>query len=82
MLLIFKSAVAFFFLFFLHGTSIGNGQQGISYNGLGLCAVWDFKAQKFSLAQKFNRNPNVQFSTSAQIAQNPCYGQLLLGFSN
>ena len=28
----FKSAVAFFFLFFLHGTSIGNGQQGISYN--------------------------------------------------
>jgi len=32
MLLIFKSAVAFFFLFFLHGTSIGNGQQGISYN--------------------------------------------------
>jgi len=31
---IFKSAVAFFFLFFLHGTSIGNGQQGISYNVL------------------------------------------------
>jgi hypothetical protein len=28
----FKSAVAFFFLFFLHGTSIGNGQQGISAN--------------------------------------------------
>jgi hypothetical protein len=27
-----KSAVAFFFLFFLHGTSIENGQQGISYN--------------------------------------------------
>ena len=32
----FKSAVAFFFLFFLHGTSIGNGQQGISYNGSGI----------------------------------------------
>jgi len=31
--MIFKSAVAFFFLFFLYGTSIGNGQQGISYNG-------------------------------------------------
>jgi len=31
---IFKSAMAFFFLFFLHGFSIGNGQQGISYNGL------------------------------------------------
>lgn len=28
----FKSAVAFFFLFLLHGTPIGNGQQGISYN--------------------------------------------------
>ena len=28
----FKSAAGFFFLFFLHGTSIGNGQQGISYN--------------------------------------------------
>ena len=35
----FKSAVAFFFLFFLHGFSIGNGQQGISYNGLWLGAV-------------------------------------------
>jgi len=28
----FKSAVAFFFLFFLHEISIGNGQQGISHN--------------------------------------------------
>ena len=27
-----KSAVDFFFLFFLHGFSIGNGQKGISYN--------------------------------------------------
>jgi len=33
----FKSAVAFFFLFFLHVTSIGNGLQGISYNVSGLC---------------------------------------------
>jgi hypothetical protein len=32
-----KSALAFFFLFFLHETSIGNGQQGISYNG---SAAW------------------------------------------
>jgi len=31
-----KSAVAFFFLFFLHGTSIGTRQQGISYNGSGI----------------------------------------------
>jgi hypothetical protein len=30
--MIFKSAVAFFFLFFLHGFSIGTRQQGISYN--------------------------------------------------
>jgi len=34
-----KSAVAFFFLFFLHGFSIGNGQQGISYNGTQIKAV-------------------------------------------
>jgi hypothetical protein len=34
MILFKKSAVAFFFLFFLHGTLIGNGQQGISYNYL------------------------------------------------
>jgi hypothetical protein len=33
MFIVIKCAVAFFFLFFLHGTSIGNGQQGISYNG-------------------------------------------------
>lgn len=33
----FKCAVAFFFLFFLHETSIVNGQQGISYNGTWLC---------------------------------------------
>jgi hypothetical protein len=29
---IFKSALAFFFLFFLNGTSIVTRQQGISYN--------------------------------------------------
>jgi len=45
MLLISKSAVAFFFLFFLHGTSIGNGQQGISYNVLQLTEVGDYEAQ-------------------------------------
>jgi hypothetical protein len=37
-----KSAVAFFFLFFLHGTSIGNGKQGISYNVLQLPEGRDF----------------------------------------
>jgi len=35
-----KSAVAFFFLFFLHGSSIGNGQQGISYNGGHITLGW------------------------------------------
>jgi len=39
MLLISNSAVVFFFLFFLHGFSIGNGQQGISYNVFGLGEV-------------------------------------------
>jgi hypothetical protein len=34
--------VAFFFLFFLHGTSIGNGKQGISYNVLQLPEGRDF----------------------------------------
>ena len=33
LIVIFYSAGAFFFLFFLHGFSIGNGKQGISYNG-------------------------------------------------
>ena len=28
----YKKCGGFFFLFFLHGFSIGNGQQGISYN--------------------------------------------------
>ena len=41
----FKSAVAFFFLFFLHGTSIGNGQQGISYNVFGLGEVAEPEAK-------------------------------------
>ncbi len=39
----FKSAVAFFFLFFLHGTSIGNGQQGISYNVLQIADVGELE---------------------------------------
>lgn len=37
-----KSALAFFFLFFLHGTSFGSGQQGITHNGLQICEGWDF----------------------------------------
>ena len=40
-----KCAVAFFFLFFLHGTSIGNGQQGISYNVYGFVQVGKFSTE-------------------------------------
>ena len=57
----FKSAVAFFFLFFLHGTSIGNGQQGISYNRLGLCVV------------ALSRNLKLTTTLDRAITQNPCY---------
>ena len=39
LIVILYSAVAFFFLFFLHGTSIGNGQQGITHNGHGYTSV-------------------------------------------
>ncbi len=56
--------------------SVGNIRSvsvGITANGRQLGEEAEIKAQMFSLAQKFNRNSNVQFSTSAQIAQNPCY---------
>ena len=46
MILFKKCAVAFFFLFFLNGTSIENGQQGISYNVKRLCVRWGFPALK------------------------------------
>ena len=51
----FKSAVGFFFLFFLHGTSIVNGQQGISYNGSGIAEGMDLEAESFKLEQMPNR---------------------------
>jgi len=35
--------MAFFFLFFLHGTSIRNGQQGITHNVLQLTEVAAYK---------------------------------------
>jgi hypothetical protein len=67
-----KSAVAFFFLFFLHGTSIGNCQQGISYNVLQLGEVADLEALTFNLALMFIRNPNVQLTTTPAITPNRC----------
>jgi len=45
MILFKKCAVAFFFLFFLHGISIGTRQQGISYNGFGLGEVAEPNAE-------------------------------------
>jgi len=69
----FKSAVAFFF--FLHGISIGNGQQGISYNVKVLCVCGGLVAPTVGTAQKPNRITAVDLSTSAAITQNTCYAQ-------
>jgi hypothetical protein len=52
-----KSAMNFLFLFFLHGTSIGNGQQGISYNVLWL-GVCYFALQILQALDKINRQNN------------------------
>jgi hypothetical protein len=52
-----KSAMNFLFLFFLHGTSIGNGQQGISYNVLWL-GVCYFAWQILQALDKINRQNN------------------------
>ena len=39
-----------------------------------LCTVGDFGNESFNPPQKPNRSANVQFTTSAPIAQNTCYG--------
>jgi len=57
-----KSAVAVFFLFFLHGFSIWNGQQGISYNVFGLGEV---AFVRWLVCRK-------------AILPNPCYPQFFL----
>jgi len=46
--MVIKKCGGFFFLFFLHGFSIENGQQGISYNGLRLCAGGALKHEIFN----------------------------------
>ena len=58
MYLLFKSAVAFFFLFFLHGISFGTRQQGISYNGSRLGEVGDLKAQSLKLLLMLIKSTN------------------------
>ena len=45
----------------------------ITANGLQLGEVAEIEAQMFSLAQKFIRIPNVQFSTEPAILPNCCY---------
>jgi len=55
--MVIKKCVSFFFLFFLHGTSIGKRQQGISYNGLRL-GVCYFALQIFRALDKINRQNN------------------------
>ena len=54
MILFKKCAVAFFFLFFLHGTSIVNGQQGISYN-VSAMSSGGFGTTHFNLITNENR---------------------------
>ena len=66
----FKSAVAFFFLFFLHGTSIGIRQQGISYNARWLCVRAELETQKLNMETQFNNSTNVEDSTSPRLTQN------------
>jgi len=50
--------VAFFFLFFLHGTSIRTSQQGIAHNVLGLCVRWVFPSLKPIDSTNFNLSTN------------------------
>ena len=69
----FKSAVAFFFLFFLHGFSIGKGQQGISYNGLHIAEGGEYEAQNLNLKQMFYRSKTVYFSTKTPLLAICCY---------
>jgi len=52
----------------------------MSYNGLQLGEVADFKAQMFSLAQNFNRITTVQFSTEPAILPNCCWLFVVLNY--
>jgi hypothetical protein len=50
--MVIKKCGGFFFLFFLNGFSIGNGQQGISYNGSRLGEVGDFENENAQIITK------------------------------
>jgi hypothetical protein len=43
-----------------------------THHVLGLCEGWDLEVQMFIFSTMFIRIPNVQFSTEAQLLQNPC----------
>jgi hypothetical protein len=73
-----NSAVAFFFLFFLHGTSIGNGQQGISYNVPTLGEGGDFNHKCQCGKLMFNIAVNVERSTAPPLLPNVCWQQCFL----
>jgi len=73
MILFKKCAVAFFFLFFLHGTSIGNGQQGISYNVPQIPEEGDFKIQNFQLTMNLNRSTKSDITTKPPFLGMCCY---------
>jgi len=67
------SAVAFFFLFFLHGTSIGTRQQGISYNVLHIAEGGNFGAKNLNFKQMYNRSENVHITTDLPLLAICCY---------
>jgi len=64
---ILNSEVAFFFLFFLNGFSIGTRQKGISYNGMGISDVADFQHHSRYEEPQLNKEQMFNRSTSADI---------------
>ena len=68
-----NSAGAFFFLFFLHGFSIGNGQQGISYNVKTLGEGGDFNHKCRFGERMLNIAVIVERSTATPLLPSVCY---------
>ena len=70
----FKMCGGFFlFLFSLHGTSIGNGQQGISYNVKTLGEGGDFHHKCRCVERMLNIAVNVERGTAPPLLPNVCY---------
>ena len=68
-----NSAGAFFFLFFLHGFSIGNGQQGISYNVKTRGEGGDFNHKCRFGERMLNIAVIVERSTATPLLPSVCY---------